>query len=201
VQFGTHNLTLGTPDNPTPVCLTPEDMSTRRRFALYYVETNIHPEALIAIGPFYRNQILFNGASVAVSEARPELPLGATRSVKWEGDVPLTPNRRANRLDLVLDSEQIGGLIPLSEVWQLQPEVYDNNTYSLEVTFCGFKPNLTPGPTLYLGGQAYLWGTTVCLPQTALRQYVENRGENKYIRYGLDFIYTEVNEGLDQVRA
>ena len=56
---------------------------------------------------------------------------------------------------------QVGDLLPPSEEWQLQPEVHDNNTYSLDVTFCGFKPDLSPGPHLWLAGRKVLWGTQV----------------------------------------
>ena len=56
---------------------------------------------------------------------------------------------------------QVGELLPPEEEWQMQPEVYDNNTYSLDVTFCGFKPDLHPGPHLWLAGRRVLWGTQV----------------------------------------
>lgn len=55
----------------------------------------------------------------------------------------------------------MGGLIPITEAWQPQPEVYENNTYSLDVTFCGFKPDLHPGSWLRLGTQDLAWETTV----------------------------------------
>ena len=65
--------------------------------------------------------------------------------------------------------------MPLSEVWQIQPETDDNNTYALDVTFCGFKPDLKAGPTVYLGGQPFLWGTTACLSPDLINEYTESR--------------------------
>ena len=52
-------------------------------------------------------KITMNGVSVAVSEARPELGLLGVRAVEWAGGVPLVPSRIAQRLDLVLDSNQV----------------------------------------------------------------------------------------------
>jgi hypothetical protein len=151
VQIGNQTVTWGTPAAPTPVCLTPADMQPNRKgyFPFTYVETNTNPDALIPIGPYYRNQVSvrharhsrqdglllpwcifgfarssrndfpdgtwglshakinMDGVSVAVSEARPELGLLGVRSVEWIGGVPLVPSRVAQRLDLVLDSNQV----------------------------------------------------------------------------------------------
>jgi hypothetical protein len=59
VQIGNQTLTWGTPAAPTPVCLTPADMQPHRKgyFPFTYVETNTNPDALIPIGPYYRNQV------------------------------------------------------------------------------------------------------------------------------------------------
>jgi hypothetical protein len=59
VQIGNQTLVWGTPASPTPVCLTPADMVPGRKgvFPFTYVETNTHPDALIPVGPYYRNQV------------------------------------------------------------------------------------------------------------------------------------------------
>ena len=59
VQIGNQTLVWGTPASPTPVCLTPADMVPGRKgvFPFTYVETNTHPDVLIPVGPYYRNQV------------------------------------------------------------------------------------------------------------------------------------------------
>eukprot|EP00976_Prorocentrum_cordatum_P065655 1177996-Prorocentrum_minimum.AAC.1 len=61
-----------------------------------------------------------DSVSVAISEARPALPQRETRSVVWAGGVRLEPDRASHRFDLVLDSVDLAGLLPLTELWETQ---------------------------------------------------------------------------------
>ena len=96
-----------------------------------------------------------------MSEARPLLAVGATRHVTWKQPITLWPDRRAHLLELKLDSTSAAfHLAPSDPLPELQPELDNDNTFAVNVTFCGFKPDLTAGPHVRLGGQVRDFAST-----------------------------------------
>jgi hypothetical protein len=183
LMLGGHNVTVSTSEM-AHICLTPADMNADRSFNVSYQEANAQRASLLDIGGNFRNELFWDGAWLAVSEPRPLLSVGAVRHVPWAEPIQLWPDRRSHVLQLVLDSPSAGfHLAPQDPLPELQPELDNDNNYAVNVTFCGFKPDLTPGPLVYVGRQAVPWGGTVCLSAEAgdIVTYNAGNGESRQV--------------------
>ncbi|KAK3289428.1 hypothetical protein CYMTET_3139, partial [Cymbomonas tetramitiformis] len=194
-QFGNQTVAMNQSAG-SAVCLTPSDAGADLVFGITYTESNANHLSLLDIGDGYRNQIFWDGVSMGVSNPRPALKVGESRTVEWEGGIQLTPDRETHVLEIVLDSPYAGAELSPEEAaaWEMQPEVSDNNTYRVNVSFCEFKPDLDAGAGMWIGTQWAPWNSTTCLKSDDIKSFTTGTGS---LLYGVDVMYTETNIGLD----
>jgi hypothetical protein len=126
-------------------------------FRFVFTETNTHAESLRHVAAGYRNQILWDGAPLMTSTPMAALDVGATRRVRWPGGAWLPRDALEHNLTLVLNSPVYDGTLNLTENEGVEPwtrsreAYYDNNAYTVMVSFCERKPDLTLGELASVG--------------------------------------------------
>eukprot|EP00854_Cymbomonas_tetramitiformis_P002710 gene2710-3486_t len=207
LQLGSQQLNWG-----DSVCLGKGDMVTydphgyQANYRLYYEERNDHFDSLRKLFPDYRNMILWDGVPIQISEPRYQLQKGEVRSTSWSGGVWLTRDEQWHTLTLDLNTRTDGGLLAPGDPYQVNREVhYDNNVYSLNVTFCELEPDLNANNWLYVRSAIFPWGTpehpgVACVNASDVAKQLVGWGPalagSVMYYYGLDVAYFETNSGL-----
>jgi len=177
-------------------------------FRFVFTETNTHAESLRQLAAGYRNQILWDGLPLMTSTPMAALDAGATRQVRWPGGAWLPRDSLEHNLTLVLNSPVYDGALNLTEnegaePWTRSREAYyDNNAYTVMVSFCERKPDLSLGELASVGQgtKVATWGGSVCLHEVDVSSSVVELGpylgQPTLTKYGLSLAYAEHNEGL-----
>lgn len=56
-------------------------------------------------------------------------------------------------------------------------QLNDMNRFAVNLSFCGFMPNLVPGPVVYIGSRQVNWGGSVCLNEDDIVRYTTTTGD------------------------
>jgi hypothetical protein len=206
LQLGTHTLGWG-----ESVCLGEADMRFYDEhgyvasFRFVFTETNNHTESLREVAANYRNQILWDGVVLMTSAPMAALDAGSTRRVSWPGGAWLPRDGLEHNLTVVLNSATADLNLTEGEAWTRAREAYyDNNAYTVMVSFCDRKADITLGELASVGqGTAVApWGGSVCLHESDVSSSVVELGpylgQPTLTAYGLSLAYAEHNEGLEQ---